>query len=193
MDPVAAPAAIPAPEWAGGWYYKGSRTNNDDAAVTVHGLGRNQPLPLFLEVENHSPTGFEWGYGGSGPSQLSLALVGFSMLAASQLKLWGEGFRDPLPPKQWTPDFWSRATNSLRREEIRALKQQPALNTLTFGLRNSVAACKTPVWYLPMDDVVRWIEAAMPACTAGQKLPPPPALLLELPPMLPLKTVAIDF
>ena len=24
---------------------------------------------------NHSPTGFEWGYGGSGPAQLALAIL----------------------------------------------------------------------------------------------------------------------
>ena len=28
-----------------------------------------------LAVYNHSPTGFEWGYGGSGPSQLALAIM----------------------------------------------------------------------------------------------------------------------
>ncbi len=28
-----------------------------------------------LKVRNHSPTGFSWGYGGSGPSQLALALL----------------------------------------------------------------------------------------------------------------------
>ncbi len=32
------------------------------------------PLPLRLDLANKSPTGFEWGYGGSGPSQLALAL-----------------------------------------------------------------------------------------------------------------------
>lgn len=32
------------------------------------------PLPLRLDLHAHSPTGFEWGYGGSGPSQLALAL-----------------------------------------------------------------------------------------------------------------------
>lgn len=31
-------------------------------------------LPLRLDLRPHSPTGFEWGYGGSGPSQLALAL-----------------------------------------------------------------------------------------------------------------------
>lgn len=28
-----------------------------------------------LKLSNHSPTGFEWGYGGSGPAQLALALL----------------------------------------------------------------------------------------------------------------------
>jgi len=27
------------------------------------------------KVRNHSPTGFNWGYGGSGPAQLALALL----------------------------------------------------------------------------------------------------------------------
>ena len=32
-------------------------------------------LPMRLNLHNHSPTGFEWGYGGSGPAQLALALL----------------------------------------------------------------------------------------------------------------------
>jgi hypothetical protein len=30
---------------------------------------------MRLEVCNHSPTGFEWGYAGSGPAQTALALL----------------------------------------------------------------------------------------------------------------------
>jgi len=40
----------------------------------VHQESRRS-LPLHLNVRNHSPTGFEWGYGGSGPAQLALALL----------------------------------------------------------------------------------------------------------------------
>lgn len=40
-------------------------------AVTVDG----QPLPLHLELRKASPTGHEWGYGGSGPAQLALAIL----------------------------------------------------------------------------------------------------------------------
>lgn len=31
-------------------------------------------LDLRLDVRDHSPTGFNWGYGGSGPAQLALAI-----------------------------------------------------------------------------------------------------------------------
>jgi hypothetical protein len=33
------------------------------------------PLEPSLKVNNHSPTGFSWGYLGSGPSQLALAIL----------------------------------------------------------------------------------------------------------------------
>lgn len=39
--------------------------------VTVNG----QPLNPRLDLVNHSPTGFSWGYLGSGPAQLALALL----------------------------------------------------------------------------------------------------------------------
>lgn len=35
----------------------------------------NQPIGPYLFVVNHSPDGFEYGYGGSGPAQLALAIL----------------------------------------------------------------------------------------------------------------------
>jgi len=32
-------------------------------------------LPTRTDLVNHSPTGFEWGYNGSGPAQLALAIL----------------------------------------------------------------------------------------------------------------------
>jgi len=37
--------------------------------------GRHLPHQASLRLFNHSPTGFSWGYGGSGPAQLALALL----------------------------------------------------------------------------------------------------------------------
>lgn len=56
--------------------YRGERldgSNGVDVLVTVD--GRRLWPSLSWKVRNHSPTGFEWGYNGSGPSQLALALV----------------------------------------------------------------------------------------------------------------------
>ena len=39
--------------------------------VTVDGRRLNPRHDLW----NHSPSGFEWGYGGSGPAQLALAIL----------------------------------------------------------------------------------------------------------------------
>jgi Family of unknown function (DUF6166) len=41
------------------------------AVVTVNG----RPLNPRLDLYNHSPTGFQWGYCGSGPAQLALAIL----------------------------------------------------------------------------------------------------------------------
>lgn len=44
--------------------------------VTVHEDGQApRPLDLRLDLHSHSPTGLEWGYLGSGPAQLALALT----------------------------------------------------------------------------------------------------------------------
>jgi hypothetical protein len=40
-------------------------------SVTVDGRRLNPRFDLW----NHSPTGFEWGYNGSGPAQLALAIL----------------------------------------------------------------------------------------------------------------------
>lgn len=50
--------------------YEGQRMPTG-SVVTVNG----EPLDPKLDVINHSPTGFEWGYSGSGPAQLALAIM----------------------------------------------------------------------------------------------------------------------
>ena len=53
--------------------YTGRRTA-DGCAVTVSDDGGEHALGPRLDLRRHSLTGFEWGYGGSGPAQLALAL-----------------------------------------------------------------------------------------------------------------------
>jgi hypothetical protein len=43
--------------------------------VALGEYGRERPLPQRQDVYNHSPDGFSWGYQGSGPAQLALAIL----------------------------------------------------------------------------------------------------------------------
>jgi uncharacterized protein (DUF2249 family) len=54
--------------------YRGFR---DRHGAHVHRLvdHKRHVLRLRLDLDNHSPTGFNWGYLGSGPAQLALALL----------------------------------------------------------------------------------------------------------------------
>ncbi len=51
-------------------FYQGQRSMNE-LSVCVNG---RRDLPL-RHINHHSPDGFEWGYGGSGPADLALAIL----------------------------------------------------------------------------------------------------------------------
>ena len=54
--------------------YVGYRRRGD--AIVEKRPGQERLTPeRNLEIMNHSSSGFEWGYGGSGPAQLALALL----------------------------------------------------------------------------------------------------------------------
>ena len=55
--------------------YLGRRLEDGSADVRVAVGGKTAPLAPRLDLFNHSPTGLNWGYGGSGPAQLALALL----------------------------------------------------------------------------------------------------------------------
>lgn len=48
---------------------------------------RLDPAPS-LSVANHSPTGFAWGYQGSGPAQLALAILLLFLPQAEAVRLY---------------------------------------------------------------------------------------------------------
>ena len=64
--------------------YIGKR-GDDGCSVIVSGE-RAMPygLPPRYDLHNHSPMGFEWGYGGSGPAQLALALLADALRASGR-------------------------------------------------------------------------------------------------------------
>jgi hypothetical protein len=70
--------------------------------VTVNGRRLNPRLDLW----NHSPTGFEWGYGGSGPAQLALAILADHLQDDQQALNFHHRFKwvviAELPRRWWT-------------------------------------------------------------------------------------------
>ena len=54
-------------------YISGKRERNGDVTIRVD--GRRLDPGASLALRNHSPTGFEWDYSGSGPAQTSLAIL----------------------------------------------------------------------------------------------------------------------
>ena len=84
--------------------YRGCRTLNGTAVVLVGG----RRLGLYLKLFNHSPTGFEWGFGGSGPAQLALAILahhfgpGGRDLAVKLHQAFKRAVVAGLPKMEWT-------------------------------------------------------------------------------------------
>jgi hypothetical protein len=60
------------------WFYTGYREEEVCWVVTPRG----DRLGSFTCLRNHSPDGFAWGYSGSGPAQLALALLADAALQA---------------------------------------------------------------------------------------------------------------
>lgn len=81
--------------------YQGKR---DGFAVDVTVNGR--PLNPRLDLWNHSPSGFEWGYCGSGPAQLALALLADCLDNPVDATAWHQQFKFSvvagLPYAGWT-------------------------------------------------------------------------------------------
>lgn len=68
------------------WWWKAVGISRFGAQNTYTGKRENgRPIVIFngatftpkesQQITNHSPDGFEWGYGGSGPAQLALAIL----------------------------------------------------------------------------------------------------------------------
>lgn len=91
-------------------YYEGWRTARDEVKVSVVLLSMEQKtlerktLPLRLDLVNHSPTGFEWGYNGSGPAQLAIAILA-DAIGDEQAKEFYQDFKNRivarLPRDKW--------------------------------------------------------------------------------------------
>lgn len=111
--------------------YYGKRVSSGDCEVTVveaNGQCRALTPARSLTIRNHSPTGFEWGYGGSGPAQLSLALLldyFDEVEIATQGYMEFKGSVTCRMPKEWELtageiQFWMQTSLSNKQDEAHA-------------------------------------------------------------------------
>lgn len=98
--------------------YHGNRKNNSIEVWVSEGQNsRILDINKSLKIRNHSPTGFEWGYGGSGPAQLALAIL-LDYIPSRAEKLYQKFKFDiiaGLPPDEWyikelEIDNWLKST-----------------------------------------------------------------------------------
>lgn len=71
------------------------------------------PIGRSLLIRNHSPTGFAWGYTGSGPHQLALAIL-LEEFGPELAELWYDEFTREVVAG-WQEAHWQINTAELRR------------------------------------------------------------------------------
>ena len=70
--------------------YIGKQLLDGTYQVVIEDENGERELPLRLDLENKSPTGFAWGYSGSGLAQLALALLADAISDEEALQIYRE-------------------------------------------------------------------------------------------------------
>jgi len=76
--------------------YRGIRITHIETEVYVNDGEEERPLDPRLDLFPHSPGGFNWGYGGSGPSQLALAILVDCCGETTALELYHDFVREKI-------------------------------------------------------------------------------------------------
>jgi hypothetical protein len=113
--------------------YRGVRDPAVHTRVSVHRDDASEAL--LPHVVHHSPTGFEWGYQGSGPADLALSILAYTLGETTTLSTWIRAGGDPLvtPFESW------RLHQPFNREVVAKLDRDG--------------------WTLPVEIVVAWLVA----------------------------------
>ena len=126
------------------------QSGSGQPVVTVCDGQKSEPLPLRLDLFNHSPAGFSWGYGGSGPAQLALALLADALgdddLAVRLhqafkfrvVACWPEGERWWITTEQITA-----VVNLIEQENVQAAKKNDQVQGSEAAAASTTAAFST--------------------------------------------------
>ena len=134
-------------------YYAGHH-KAQGVLVTVTRSGRTKPLDPRYDLRNNSPTGFAWGYNGSGPAQLALAILTDYFGAKPGGKALAEALYQPF---KFTviaalPECWKMNFEEVGIALCRTLTDEPdLLNRVISSLESAV-----------LDEIVRRQERNEP-------------------------------
>ncbi len=95
--------------------YKGVIVQGDMRAYFCTENRTLQPLNHRLDLENKSPSGISWGYQGSGPSQLSLALLADVVGDSRALRIY-HYFKDAHIAPLSMKEGWEMTEDDIRRK-----------------------------------------------------------------------------
>lgn len=73
--------------------------------------GTVEELPPRNDLRNHSPDGFEWGYGGSGPAQLALAILAACVETGVAMRLYQNFKLDVV--SRFASDSWTMSKDEV--------------------------------------------------------------------------------
>jgi uncharacterized protein (DUF2249 family) len=104
-------------------YYEGWRDIKGEAHVRKVVDGKPRGLRKRLDLDNHSPDGFEWGYGGSGPAQLALALLADALGDGQRAVRLHQQFKWRVIAKLRQDMYWRLSVENIL-EHARAIEAQ---------------------------------------------------------------------
>ncbi len=121
--------------------FKGLRLPDGCRVTMEEADGVQRPLPLRLDVRNHSSAGFEWGYGGSGPAQLAIALL----LQVAERHLAETTYQDFKwkGVSRWQTETWIITRGQIQQWLDRHLAVTPDAITLANQLKEWDEECET--------------------------------------------------
>ena len=123
-----------------GDYYTGHRTAHG-TLVTVTRSGRTKPLDPGYDLGSNSPTDFSWGYNGSGPAQLALAILTDYFGAKPGGRALAEALYEPFKSTVIAvlPDCWEMNFEEVGIALCRTLTEEPGrLSRVLSGLESAV-------------------------------------------------------
>jgi hypothetical protein len=106
--------------------YRGYRDGDGICHVVIREEGKSgRRLPRRLDLARPSPTGFEWGYGGSGPRQLALALLADALGDDARALRLSMDFKWSYVAKLWRDEPWkiTDAEVSARADALEARQE----------------------------------------------------------------------